>query len=428
MSRTVLHACCGPCASACVPRLREMGREVTLLFANSNLDTREEYERRLAAAARLAAADGVRLVAVPYDHADWLQKVAAGHEDAPERGARCARCFRYSLEKAAAFAEAQGCDEFTTSLTVSPHKVTETVFAAGKSIRSRAAFLPVDFKKRDGFNLSTRRAAELGLYRQSYCGCEFSRMPHWQIHHKDETASTNLDARTGQHGDVFTADFQTAGRGRLDHRWLSPPGTNLMMSVVLSVVGLSPEQVATLPLVMGLAVARSVRFLLQGSVSAFLKWPNDVLVAGKKLAGILCERQGDNVIVGIGLNVKQETFLPEIADKATSLAILMKNGAGDRPQPEGVCPSLARVRTVLLSEIGRWYACWRSRGFAGAYPFLSELDYLKGRWVSVLQSDDDMAPLSGYSSGIRPDGALDVGGRVVYAGEAHVAAVGEGLS
>ena len=79
-----------------------------------------------------------------------------------------------------------------------------------------------------------------------------------RIHHKAETASTNLDARSGHHGDVFTADYQTAGRGRLDHKWESPPKTNLMMSAVLSVEGLAPEKVATLPLVVGLAVIKAV--------------------------------------------------------------------------------------------------------------------------------------------------------------------------
>lgn len=173
----VLHACCGPCASACVPRLREAGDDVTLLFANSNIDTAEEFERRRAAAERLAAAEGVRFAALPYDHADWLRTVAAGYEDAPEKGARCVRCFRYSLAQAAAFAEAHGLDAFTTSLTVSPHKPSALVFAAGKAAEGECAppFLAVDFKKRDGFLLSVRRTAELGLYRQSYCGCEFSK-------------------------------------------------------------------------------------------------------------------------------------------------------------------------------------------------------------------------------------------------------------
>ena len=180
----VLHACCGPCASACVPRLRSEGHDVTLLFANSNIDTAEEFARRRDAAETLAKADGVPFVVLPYDHADWLKKVAAGFENEPEKGARCARCYRYNLEKAAAFAAAHGLDAFTTSLTVSPHKPSAVVFAAGEAAGEACGraesmtpprFLKDDFKKREGFKVSVRRAAELGLYRQAYCGCEFSK-------------------------------------------------------------------------------------------------------------------------------------------------------------------------------------------------------------------------------------------------------------
>ena len=184
----LLHACCGPCASACEPRLKEEGHTVVLFFSNCNIDTREEFERRLDAARRLGEADGVEVVADEYDHADWLEKVAAGFENEPEKGARCARCFRYSLSRAAAWAAVHGFDAFTTSLTVSPHKVSPMVFAAGEdaawsagakdcggSAAATPEFLKVDFKKRDGFLLSLKRSAELGLYRQNYCGCEFSR-------------------------------------------------------------------------------------------------------------------------------------------------------------------------------------------------------------------------------------------------------------
>lgn len=180
----VLHACCGPCASACVPRLAAAGHDVTLLFANSNLDTRAEYERRKAAAAALAAHDGVAFAALDYDHDEWLREVAAGFENEPEKGRRCERCFRYNLGKAAAYAAARGCEAFTTSLTVSPHKPSALVFAAGRAAAESCAatgagaapqFLEEDFKKKEGFRLSVRRAAELGLYRQAYCGCEFSR-------------------------------------------------------------------------------------------------------------------------------------------------------------------------------------------------------------------------------------------------------------
>ena len=186
--KVLLHTCCGPCASACVPALREQGHDVALFFSNSNIDTDAEFEKRLDNARKLGSADGVEVVADSYDHADWYENVAKGFEDAPEKGARCARCFRYSLARTAAWAAAHGYEAFTTSLTVSPHKVSPMVFEAGAdaawgvsakecggSVAAAPQFLPVDFKKKNGFLRSVRRAEELGLYRQSYCGCEYSR-------------------------------------------------------------------------------------------------------------------------------------------------------------------------------------------------------------------------------------------------------------
>lgn len=173
--KLLLHTCCGPCASACVPRLQAEGHEVTLFYANSNIDTAEEFERRLAAAQTLADHDGVALVADAHDHAAWLREAAAGYENEPEKGARCARCFRFNLARTAAYAAAHGYDAFATSLTVSPHKVSPVIFAQGDAVADGSAFLHADFKKKEGFKLSVRRAAELGLYRQSYCGCEFSK-------------------------------------------------------------------------------------------------------------------------------------------------------------------------------------------------------------------------------------------------------------
>ncbi len=169
----LLHTCCGPCACACVPRLKEEGHEVTLFFSNSNIDTPEEFEKRLAAAQQLATAESVDLIVDAYDHASWLREVAVGFEAEPEKGARCARCFRFNLARTATFAEAHGFDGFTTSLTVSPHKPSAVIFAVGETF---PGFVKMDFKKKNGFLLSTRRAEELNLYRQSYCGCEFAKM------------------------------------------------------------------------------------------------------------------------------------------------------------------------------------------------------------------------------------------------------------
>ena len=176
--KVVLHTCCGPCASACVPRLKDGGHEVMMLFANSNIDTREEFEKRKAEAKRLAETDGVGFAALDYDHGEWLREVAAGYENEPEKGERCRRCFRYNLAKAARFAAEHGYEAYTTSLTVSPHKVSKAVFDAARDLSNPSNpsnFLFEDFKKREGFKLSVKRAAELGLYRQAYCGCEFSK-------------------------------------------------------------------------------------------------------------------------------------------------------------------------------------------------------------------------------------------------------------
>lgn len=169
--KTLLHVCCGPCASACVERLAAEGDETVMFFSNCNLDSEAEFRRRAEAAAALAAHDGVPIVFDEYDHEAWLREVADGFENEPEKGARCARCFRFSLARAARYAAEHGFDGFTTSLTVSPHKVSATVFAATEDPRFRR----IDFKKRQGFLRSVRRTAELGLYRQTYCGCEFSR-------------------------------------------------------------------------------------------------------------------------------------------------------------------------------------------------------------------------------------------------------------
>jgi predicted adenine nucleotide alpha hydrolase (AANH) superfamily ATPase len=169
--KVLLHTCCGPCACACIPQLKAQGHEVSLFFSNSNIDTAQEFEKRLAAAKRLAEEDEVELVVDDYNHKEWLEKVAANLADEPEKGARCTKCFRYNLSRTAAYAAKCGFDAFATSLTVSPHKVSRVIFESSDDER----FMKADFKKREGFKLSLKRSAQLGLYRQDYCGCEFSR-------------------------------------------------------------------------------------------------------------------------------------------------------------------------------------------------------------------------------------------------------------
>ncbi len=230
---------------------------------------------------------------------------------------------------------------------------------------------------------------------------------NWTIRHKAVTESTNLDAREGKPGDVFTADEQTAGRGRLNHTWLSQPGKNLMLSVVLDVADLAPQEVATLPLVVGLAAATATSLLLLRQT--WIKWPNDVMIYGRKLAGVLCERHGDSVIAGVGINVNQRSFAPEIALRATSL---LQIDGQERP--------LEMVQRAFLKTLAPFYENWRQNGFAAIHPLIVPCDALKGKQVSVLQTDSDAAPVSGLCGGIQSDGTLLVGDARVFAGEAHV--------
>ena len=173
MARVLLHTCCGICAGHCVSLLQSQGHEVVLFYSNANIAPASEFERRLKAVDTLCAHFGVPVIVDTPNHREWLERVARGFEREPERGARCPRCFRYSLERAAQTARERGFDFFTTTLSVSPHKPSKTIFEIGKSVDAER-FLEVDFKKQDGFKKTNTISRSLDLYRQSYCGCEFS--------------------------------------------------------------------------------------------------------------------------------------------------------------------------------------------------------------------------------------------------------------
>ena len=234
----------------------------------------------------------------------------------------------------------------------------------------------------------------------------------WKIHHFAETDSTNRLAAAGAAGDVFTADHQTAGRGRLDHKWLSKPGENLMMSAIVDIAGIEPAEAATFPLAVGFAVADA---LSQMTPEILLKWPNDIVLAAdgtvfRKLSGILCERHGDCVIAGIGVNIRQTEFPPEISSRATSLQLL------------GCDATVVVVRDAILDSLSRVIEVWRSHGFASLLPRISKIDGLHGRSVTIRRTDDDDVGVSGVCRGIASDGSLIVGDERIYAGEAHVMA------
>ena len=168
----LLHVCCAPCASACVERLFLEKRQITLYYSNSNVVSEEEFERRLACVKQLANYHKLELIVDPYDHGSWLNHVSKlpGFESAPEGGARCVKCFEWSLGRTAELAQSRNMN-FTTTLTVSPHKNSKLIFSIGGKW---AHFEPYDFKKCDGFKRSLDLSAQFGFYRQAFCGCEYS--------------------------------------------------------------------------------------------------------------------------------------------------------------------------------------------------------------------------------------------------------------
>ncbi|MBU2265405.1 epoxyqueuosine reductase QueH, partial [Patescibacteria group bacterium] len=150
--------------------------EVRLFFYNPNIWPEEEYKRRMAEAEKIAKQYDLKLIKGKYEHDEWL-KAARGHENDPERGERCLICYKFRLEAAAATAKKLNCEYSTTTLTASPYKNALAINQIGErtAAQNGLKFLNQDFKKHDGFKKSSVLSRQLGLYRQNYCGCEFSR-------------------------------------------------------------------------------------------------------------------------------------------------------------------------------------------------------------------------------------------------------------
>ena len=172
----LLHSCCGPCSSAVLELLCEYF-EVTVYFYNPNMDTANEHEKRFLAQKQiidaLPQAKGVKLIKGEYDHNGFLQAIK-GNEADREGGGRCTKCFEYRLKSARD--KACGYDWFATTLTVSPHKNAVVINEIGKTLENGGAkYLISDFKKKEGYKRSIELSKQYDLYRQTYCGCEFSK-------------------------------------------------------------------------------------------------------------------------------------------------------------------------------------------------------------------------------------------------------------
>ncbi len=173
--RLLLQSCCGPCSSYVLEYMTRYF-DVTALYYNPNIRPEAEYEKRLETLRKLLAAMPMEhppeLIEPGWRGEEFLSAVK-GLEREPEGGARCAVCFRLRLEETARLAAERGFDYFGTTLTVSPHKDAQVINRIGQELGEKygVAWLPSDFKKRDGYLRSIQLSKQYGLYRQDYCGC-----------------------------------------------------------------------------------------------------------------------------------------------------------------------------------------------------------------------------------------------------------------
>lgn len=217
-----------------------------------------------------------------------------------------------------------------------------------------------------------------------------------------QTASTNLEAfrlaeEGAAEGTVVIADAQSGGKGRLGRIWSSPAGTNLYCSVILR-PQIRPHEAPQLTFLSAVAVARAME--QTAGVKPEIKWPNDVLIGGKKAAGLLNEMSAETdginfVILGIGvnLNMTADQFPRDLRHPATSLFL-----------ETGVRVLRARYASCLLNELDRLYSDFHDHGFALVREEWQQRCNASGRRVIV--SDGDKELVSGMFAGIDTDGAL----------------------
>ena len=174
----LLHACCAPCSSASLEYLVKYF-DITLFFYNPNISSEEEFNKRLSELERFTKecpfAKDIRVISPEYCHAEFLNAVT-GLEGAKEGGERCEKCFALRLNKTARQAERLGFEYFATTLTISPLKNAEKINLCGEAaVIGNVVYLPTDLKKRERYKRAIELSREYGLYRQSFCGCEFSK-------------------------------------------------------------------------------------------------------------------------------------------------------------------------------------------------------------------------------------------------------------
>ena len=169
--KLLLHVCCAPCSSGVLPRLKEYF-DITLFYYNPNTYPKEEYLLR---AEQFAKFTDLPMICMDYDHNEFLNNIK-GFENCKESGSRCQKCIQLRLKISFEYAKTNNYDYVTTTLSISPHKDAEFINTCGKRLQDEynIKYLYADFKKENGYLNSISESKKYDLYRQEYCGCEFS--------------------------------------------------------------------------------------------------------------------------------------------------------------------------------------------------------------------------------------------------------------
>lgn len=200
------------------------------------------------------------------------------------------------------------------------------------------------------------------------------------IEYLEQATSTNqilmeLADQGAPSGLLLIAEQQSAGHGRMDRKWFSPPGENLYFSMMIR-PEIIPHRAPQLALVVAAAIYIALKKCYP-KLDVGVKWPNDIFISGKKVAGVLCEMQTDmsfvkHVVIGIGLNVNQERFDPSLSEIATSIALEV-----------GEKVSRIKLLAEVVNSLDFLYQQWLKEGLAPIIPLLNQASVLVGKEVTV---------------------------------------------
>ncbi len=428
--KLLLHICCAPCSIMCIESLRAENIEPVGFWDNPNIHPYQEYRARRDALQAYARSIDLKLVLNgEYGLRPFVKAVA---EDIDRR---CVQCYRMRFSAAAKYAAENGFTHFTSTLFISPYQNHELMIQAAQEAAQAydVQFLHRDF--RPYFQEGQERARQLDIYMQKYCGCVFSEedrykkrkrpkdmlTPHeiqrdlttrWagrgEIGYAEEMPSTNLVAKEmarqgAPHGSLAVCENQTAGRGRLQRSWDTPSGQALTQSMVLR-PKLPPEKIHLITLAAAVAAAQAIHDVCP-KLKPGIKWPNDVVIGGKKCVGILCEMglSGNElafVVPGVGINVNQLAFDGELADKATSMLIEMR-----KIQPKMQPISRRQVLCAYLRRMEDAVDALEKEGLQGILKEYMAKSVTLGSKVHVIGPNDDF---TGTAKVIDEIGALMV--------------------